>query len=91
MKIGIKATSIDGYGILIEKYPRLKQFNYTEDVEIGNNGVKLITSYIEIDSLDDIISLIENVYEDIVIMRKPEWTNRYDCDYIIEIYDDWRE
>lgn len=91
MKVGIRATSIDDCDTLIKKYPSLKRFNHTEDIVIGNNGLKRFIGYIEINSLDDIISLIETVDQEIVFMRKPEWNNRYDCDYIIEIYDDWRE
>lgn len=91
MKIRIKATSVGSYDKVIDRYPCLKDFNYTEILYPNECSRPIIDSYIDIESLDDLISLINAVDQDIVLFRKPEWDPSCKSDYYVEIYDDWRE
>ena len=95
MKFAIEATSLQkrDKGIA-EKYPCLKDFNLTWGVVHDScfDWPDEVVPYITIETPGDLAMLIDSTGEDIIIRKKREWEQEeYETDFIIEIYDDWRE
>lgn len=95
MKVCVEATS-RGVGCAVaDRYPCLKEFNLIEVPYKSVGGLDRIRSYIEIAFLSDILDIMNGTGESVVIHKKDDCMEKcfgkYDCDYIIEIYDDWRE
>lgn len=95
MKICVTTSrGTEGHEI-VDRYPCLERFNpivtpYKD--AYGDDKNKL---YIEICFLADILDIMDGTKVSVVIHKKDDWMEecfgKYDCDYIIEIYDDWRE
>lgn len=87
MKYNIDAVSCnsENRNELIEKYPKLRDFNYSI-VERQVYGHIFYDSYIEITTLDELNRLISYVENAIICKPENEHTN-----YKIIIYDDYIE
>lgn len=87
MKYLICAASCNqvGHDNLIEKYPKLHDFNYSV-VECKEWMYTTYNSYIEINTFDDLNRLID--YANQIVIRKPE--NEH-ANHVIIIYDDYLE
>lgn len=72
---------------LIEKYPKLHDFNYSV-VERKEWIYTIYDSYIEIDTFDDLNRLLD--YTDRIVIRKPGNEHEH-ANNVIIIYDDYLE
>lgn len=72
---------------LIEKYPKLHDFNYSV-VERKEWAYMTYDSYIEINTFDDLNRLIN--YANQIVIRKPGNEHEH-ASYVIIIYDDYLE
>ena len=95
MKVCVETSRGNKGDKIVDRYPCLKCFNLIEIPYKDYYDDDKIKSYIEIESLGDILMLMDLTKHGIVFHRKSDWDEKmhgkYDCDYIIEIYDDWRE
>lgn len=95
MKVCVETSHGYAGDEVLSRYPYLQNFNPIEVPYKDYYGDDKIRTYIEVAFLAEIIDLIDQTGESIIIHKKDDWieglNGKYDCDYIIEIYDDWRE
>ena len=95
MKFCVETSRGNAGDEIISRYPYLQSFNPIEVPYKDSYGDDKIRTYIEVVFLAEILDLIDRFKESIIIHPKTDWTEyvngKYDCEYIIEIYDDWRE
>lgn len=84
MKFSIHATSIrNDPQYLLDRYPCLNDYNF-EVKEYERESLRVVETYITIDTIEQLIKLMDAVDEELVIINGPEIP-------AIEIYDDYRE